>query len=154
MGIPLNEMMARLPGDRRRRVEARAAELIAEEMSLRDLRKAMGRTQVAVAAKLGLKQENISRVEKRADMLLSTLDGYLRAIGGHLRLVVEFENRAPVWLSGLTDIDPETTRRAARATTTKHKASKGTKTYAARTGRRGTSVRRHTAPAGRSAPKS
>ena len=79
MGVKLHDMLSRLPNDRRAKVEARAAELIAEEMSLRDLRKALGKTQVAVAKKLGMKQESVSRVEKRADVLISTLDGYLRA---------------------------------------------------------------------------
>lgn len=107
MGIPLEEMMARLPEDRRRRVEARTAELIAEEMSLRDLRKALGKTQAAVARKLGMKQENVSRFEQRADMLLSTLDAHLRALGGRLHLMVEFKGRAPVKLAGLAAIEAE-----------------------------------------------
>lgn len=104
MGVKLEEMLDRLPPARRQKVEARAAELIAEEMSLRDLRKALGKTQVAVAKKLGLKQENVSRVEQRADVLLSTLDGYLQALGGRLRLVAEFKNRAPVTLAGFGTI--------------------------------------------------
>ena len=105
MTMNLQEMLGRLPAERRQKVEARAAELIAEEMSLRDLRKAMGKTQVAVAEKLGLKQENISRVEQRADLLLSTLDGYLKALGGRLHLVAEFEGRAPVTLSGFAALE-------------------------------------------------
>lgn len=100
MGVKLDEILDRLPEERRRKVETRAAELIAEEMSLRDLRKALGKTQVAVAKKLGMKQENVSRVEQRADVLLSTLDGYLKALGGRLRLVAEFKGRAPVELTG------------------------------------------------------
>lgn len=100
MGVALDEMMDRLPEERRRKVEARASELIDEEMSLRDLRKALGKTQVAVAKKLGMKQENVSRVEQRTDVLLSTLDGYLKALGGRLRLVAEFKGRAPVKLTG------------------------------------------------------
>jgi transcriptional regulator with XRE-family HTH domain len=104
MGVKLAEMMDHLPDDRRRKVEARAAELIAEEMSLRDLRKAMGQTQVAVARKLGMKQENVSRIEQRADLLLSTLDGYLKSLGGNLRLVAEFKDRGPVTLTGFGEI--------------------------------------------------
>lgn len=117
MGVPLEEMMARLPKDRRRRVEARAAELVAEEMSLRALRKAMGKTQATVARKLGVKQENVSRLEQRADMLLSTLNDYVRAAGGSLHLVAEFEGRPPVRLAGLAglragDEAPHAVRRA------------------------------------------
>jgi transcriptional regulator with XRE-family HTH domain len=114
MGVRLEEMLGRLPADRRRRVEARAAELIAEELSLRDLRKALGKTQVAVAKRLGMKQENVSRIEQRADMLLSTLDNYLNALGGSLRLVAEFKGRAPVTLSGFGEIE-ELRQNAARA---------------------------------------
>ena len=51
-------------------------------MSLRDLRKAMGKTQVALAKRLHVKQETISRAEQRTDMLLSTLDHYLQGLGG------------------------------------------------------------------------
>ena len=105
MGVKLEEMLGRLPADRRKRIDARAADLIAEELSLRALRKAMGQTQAAVAKKLGMKQENVSRIEQRADVLLSTLDGYLRALGGSLRLVAEFRDRAPVTLSGFGEIE-------------------------------------------------
>ena len=90
-------------------------------MSLRDLRKALGKTQVAMADRLGIKQENVSRIEQRSDMLLSTLNSYLRGMGGRLRLVAEFEGRPPVELTGLADVakttapvEPEFTASRAR----------------------------------------
>jgi hypothetical protein len=61
----------------------------------------MGQTQVAVAKKLGMKQEGVSRIEQRTDVL----DGYLKALGGSLRLVAEFRDRAPVTLSGFGEIE-------------------------------------------------
>lgn len=109
MVTTLDEMLARLPESRRRKIDARAQELIEGELSLRDLRKAMGKTQVAMAKKLGLKQENVSRVEKRTDMLLSTLNGYLRALGGRLRLVAEFKGRGAISIAGLAAIEPPKT---------------------------------------------
>jgi hypothetical protein len=45
MPRPLNKFIASLPEAKRAKIEARARELIAEEMSLRDLRKAIGKTQ-------------------------------------------------------------------------------------------------------------
>ncbi len=111
-GISLEDMIARLPPEEQAMVHVRAQELIAEEMSLRDLRKAMGKTQVALAKKLHLKQETISRAEQRTDMLLSTLDHYLHGLGGRLRLVAEFEGRAPVVLAGLSAIGCEPPRKA------------------------------------------
>ena len=86
---------------RRRRVEARTTELITEERSLRDLRRALALTQDRMAEKLGIGQDGISRLEKRSDLLLSTLRTYIEAMGGKLRLVAEFPNRPPVILLGL-----------------------------------------------------
>ena len=43
-----------------------------------------------IAQQLGINQENVSRIEKRSDLLLSTLSGYVEAMGGKLSLVVEF----------------------------------------------------------------
>jgi hypothetical protein len=56
MARPLNEKLAELPAAGREKIEARAAELIAEEMSLRDLRRALGKTQAKVAPDLGGKR--------------------------------------------------------------------------------------------------
>ena len=102
VGISLDELVARLPAQEREAVRARTTELLAREMSLRDLRKALGRTQVALAHELGIKQENVSRIEQRSDMMLSTLNSYLRGMGGRLRLVAEFKGRPPVELSGFS----------------------------------------------------
>ena len=103
----LTERVERLPLSRREKVEKRARELIAEEMSLRDLRKAREKTQVHVAKKLGIKQENVSRIEKRSDLLISTLSGYIEAMGGKLSLVAEFPDRPPVTLTGIAVLDKE-----------------------------------------------
>ncbi|MFQ5974185.1 MAG: helix-turn-helix domain-containing protein [Alphaproteobacteria bacterium] len=109
MAVTLKEMIARLPAQERKAVEARAAELIAEEMTLRDLRKALELTQKRVAAKLDINQENLSRLERRSDLLLSTLRGYVEAMGGELRLVAEFPGRPPVILRGLAPLENEKT---------------------------------------------
>lgn len=101
MARTLTDKIKQLPAARRKQVAARAAELIAEEMSLRDLRKAMNRTQVEVAKVLKVGQDTVSRYEQRSDMLLSTLQGYVQAMGGELDLVVTFPNRKPVKLKSL-----------------------------------------------------
>ena len=58
-----------------------------------------------VAEKLRINQENVSRLEQRSDLLLSTLSGYVAAMGGKLSLVVEFPDRPPVTLTGLAALD-------------------------------------------------
>jgi transcriptional regulator with XRE-family HTH domain len=86
-------------------VEARAAELVAEEMTLRELRQARKLTQVRVAKALGITQDSVSRLEKRSDLLLSTLRKTVKAMGGNLSLVAEFPDRPPVVLSGISEGD-------------------------------------------------
>jgi len=51
-------------------------------MSLRDLRKARKLTQARVAKALGVTQDSVSRLEKRSDLLLSTLRKTVKAMGG------------------------------------------------------------------------
>jgi DNA-binding XRE family transcriptional regulator len=104
MAVSLEDKLARLPQERRAKVDARAAELIAEEMTLRELRRALDRTQVTLARQLGVKQETISRLEKRSDMLLSTLRSYVEAMGGELDLMAKFPDRPAVRLTALADV--------------------------------------------------
>jgi DNA-binding XRE family transcriptional regulator len=110
----LKETIERLPSKERKAVAARAATLIAEEMTLRDLRKALDLTQKAMAHSLGINQENLSRLERRSDLLLSTLSSYVEAMGGHLRLVAEFPDRPPVALTGLAALNDKTRRQGRR----------------------------------------
>ena len=103
----LKERMKELKPARRKRVEARAATLIAEEMSLRDLRQALKLTQERIAEALDIGQDGVSRIEQRSDLLISTLRSYIEAMGGHLELIAEFPNRPPVVLSGLASAELE-----------------------------------------------
>lgn len=111
MGRTLDQKIRTLPKARRAKIRARAAELIAEEATLKDLRNAMGLTQTRMARKLKVGQDTVSRVEKRADMLLSTLSGYVEAMGGELNLVAEFPDRPPVRLHMLEPISGKGERR-------------------------------------------
>ena len=101
MPTDFNEFIEKMDPARRERVEARAAVLIAEELTLRQLRRARKLTQVKIAKKLGITQDSVSRLEKRSDLLLSTLRKTVKAMGGKLSLVAEFPDRAPVVLSGI-----------------------------------------------------
>jgi transcriptional regulator with XRE-family HTH domain len=104
MARTLKEVIESLPLDEQQDVGAQAARLIEEEMTLRDLRKAHELTQERIAEALHISQDGVSRIEKRSDFLLSTLRSYIEAMGGKLRLVVEFPDRKPVALTGLDDI--------------------------------------------------
>jgi len=103
MSVNVDDKIKRLSPTQRRKVEARAGQLIAEEMTLRELRKARKLTQVRVAKSLKITQDSVSRLEKRSDLLLSTLRKTVEAMGGSLSLVAEFPDRAPVVLAGIAD---------------------------------------------------
>jgi DNA-binding XRE family transcriptional regulator len=106
MSVNIRSKVEKLSPVQRRNVHARAAQIIAEEMSLRDLRKARKLTQARVAKVLGITQDSVSRLEKRSDLLLSTLRKTVKAMGGDVRIVAEFPDRAPVVLSDLTGSKP------------------------------------------------
>ena len=74
----------------RRKIEARAGELISEEMALQELGRVRKLTQVTVAKALGITQDSISRLEKRSDILLSTLRKTVQVMGRNLWLVANF----------------------------------------------------------------
>ena len=112
--------MADLPPDQRARIDARYRELKQEVESLRQLRKVAGKAQADVAAALKIKQPSVSKIEKQADMYLSTLRSYVKAIGGELELVVWLPSKPALRLHQLSDIiiEPKVVarRRSARAT--------------------------------------
>jgi transcriptional regulator with XRE-family HTH domain len=101
----LKNRLSKLPAARRKKIEKRANDLIAQEMTLRDLRKALELTQADIASKLHMNQEAVSRLERRSDLLLSTLVSYIKAMGGELKLTAKFPNRPLIKLSGFEDIE-------------------------------------------------
>ncbi|HYA74907.1 MAG TPA: helix-turn-helix domain-containing protein [Roseiarcus sp.] len=108
--VPSGEVIASLPPERQARIKARAVALIAEEMALRDLRRARRVTQEQVAERLGGRQVYVSRFEKRADMKLSTLRDYVRAIGGDLQLMVTFPEGETVRIKEIGEGEPPRSR--------------------------------------------
>ncbi len=107
MARTLDEVIGALPLDQQQEIAARSAQLIEDEMTLRDLRKAHELTQTRIAEALHISQDGVSRIETRSDFLLSTLRSYVEAMGGKLRLIAEFPDRRPVTISGLNSLGPE-----------------------------------------------
>ena len=101
----VDEICNKMSPERKSKIEARAREIIAEEMTLQELRKAHHVTQKNLAAALNVGQDQISRMEKRSDLLLSTLRSYVEAMGGTLKLVAEFPNRKAVILPGISAME-------------------------------------------------
>jgi transcriptional regulator with XRE-family HTH domain len=97
------ELMEAMPADRQRRIEKRFQKSLAA-MPLEQLRKAQEMTQLQVAEILGVHQGEVSKIEHRSDICISTLADYVEAMGGRLELravfkdgevrITQFEERA------------------------------------------------------------
>jgi transcriptional regulator with XRE-family HTH domain len=108
----LEQVIDSLPPAERAKVLARGREIIAEEIVLQHLRKARKLTQVNMAKLLGVRQDSVSKIERRSDMLISTFRSYIEAMGGRLRLVVEFPDAiAEVASLGEPDDDDDTPKK-------------------------------------------
>ena len=107
MAKKLNEVIKKFPQERQKKIEARSQELIAEYMTLQDLRKARELTQERMAELLKIRQDSVSRLEKRSDLLLSTLRSYINAMGGKLKLIAEFPDRPTIILTGIAELKDE-----------------------------------------------
>jgi DNA-binding XRE family transcriptional regulator len=100
----LQEKMKALPAARRKKIERRTDQLIREEMTLRELRKAHSITQVSLARSLKVKQEQVSRIEQRSDLLISTLRRTIEGMGGELTILATFPHGATVKIAGLGEL--------------------------------------------------
>ena len=104
MARSLDSKVNALPKARQLTIQSRTNELIAEEMTLRDLRVALKKTQMDLSSALHIKQDGVSRLENRSDMLLSTLNKYIEAMGGSLKIIAEFPDRPPVTIQSIKGI--------------------------------------------------
>src|SRR5256885_12619426 len=86
MSRNVNDIIRKLTPRQRKKVGTRAAQLIAEEMTHRQLRQACRLTEQKVAKSLRIGQEGVSKIERRRDLLIPTLREYVQAIGGQLSL--------------------------------------------------------------------
>jgi len=105
MAINADDYVKKLPKKRRDKIAKRAAELIAEETTLQELRKALHCSQTKVAKKLHINQAAVSKIERRADMYVSTLRSFIEAMGGSLEIVAQFPGSAPVHISQFKELE-------------------------------------------------
>ena len=109
MSRTLRNKLDSLDPDRLARIEAEAERLHTEYMTLKALRTARELTQVQLARTLGVQQATVAKYERQSDLLISTLTSYVRAMGGELRLTVEFPGQSPIALDGI-GVTPEADR--------------------------------------------
>jgi len=75
-----------------------------KEMPLQELRQAHQMSQERIAEIMHTKQANVSRIERRTDMYISTLRSYIEAMGGELDIIARFPN-GEVHINQFEDID-------------------------------------------------
>ena len=109
--VSAKEFMKRFTPVERREIHRLTAEMAVEEMTIQELRKARQITQASMAKKLGVTQDNISRLESREDILVSTLRNTIEAMGGTVSIVASFPDRNPVVLSWMGGEDEPKPRR-------------------------------------------
>ena len=85
---------------------ARETDLMLRQMALAELREARKLTQVNLAKTLGVGQGAVSKIEKRTDMYLSSLESYITAMGGKFRMVASFPD-GEVEIKLLSDLDQQ-----------------------------------------------
>ncbi len=92
--ISHNDYKKNLTPEQRSKVDELARKLIAEEKTLREIRKAREYSQVTLAEVLGMNQGDLSKLERRSDAYLSTIRRYIEAMGGTLELIATFPDTA------------------------------------------------------------
>ena len=87
-----HELVQSLPPERQRKIANRVRQSLAA-MALDEIRKARQMTQTKLAETLGVNQGEISKIEHRTDIYVSTLAGYVEALGGKLEIRAVFPDR-------------------------------------------------------------
>ena len=118
--IAVDDVIASLPKERQKRIAARGDELLAKvqrRMTLSEIRKGRKISQAKMAEALGIGQMQISRLEKRKDPRLSTMQRTIAAMGGHLTMIATFPDQEPVVLltSQFTEIPATSPKKKRRA---------------------------------------
>ncbi len=85
-------LLEAIPAARRERIGQRVRATLAA-MPLDELRKARQMTQIKLAEALGVNQSEVSKIEHRTDLYVSTLTEYVEALGGHLEIRAVFPDR-------------------------------------------------------------
>lgn len=86
------ELVDAMPVERQQKVADRVRQSLAS-MPLEEIRKARQLTQTKLAETLGVNQGEVSKIEHRTDVYLSTLAGYVEALGGKLEIRAVFPDR-------------------------------------------------------------
>lgn len=126
MGTSLHTIIEEFSDEDQRRIQAKAV-VLAQDMvqhadSLAEVRAALVKTQDEVARVLNVKQNAVAQLEKRSDLLLSTLRKYMEAMGGELAVAVRTGAGTVIMLDSLSSLAKPSQPQRARAAAVPRKA--------------------------------
>lgn len=90
MAKSFDDLVKRTTTKRTRAKAARRAQELLAELLLSEVRQLAGKSQQELAEALGIKQPSLSKLEKQADMQISTLRKIVKALGGELEVLARF----------------------------------------------------------------
>jgi ribosome-binding protein aMBF1 (putative translation factor) len=96
----------KVPAERRARLTADVEREVAE-MPLRELRRARELSQARLAETLEMTQSEVSKIERRTDLYLSTLRSYIEAMGGELEIIARFPDGDAVRVTQFAQLESE-----------------------------------------------
>lgn len=99
------QFLQTLPQEEQAAIAQETERLIAEEMTLRELRQARHRSQAVVGEILQINQAAVSKIERRTDMYVSTLRSFIQAMGGDLEIIAHFPDRPPVRINQFEELN-------------------------------------------------
>jgi transcriptional regulator with XRE-family HTH domain len=114
MARNFKELEAKMSPESRARSEAKAQRML-QDMSLDELRAARTLTQENLCARLHVRQSTISKLERRADMYISTLSQYIAALGGALEIRAVFPDRDEVRITQFRGLSAKKAQRRLQA---------------------------------------
>ena len=103
-GTNIQDFIANLPEDEQDAINAEYSTLKVEYMVLQEIRKISGLSQAQLANVLKMDQSNLSKLEKREDVYISTLRRYIEAVGGKLHIMAALPNKPLVELTGFSSL--------------------------------------------------
>ena len=106
-GTNIQDFIVSLPDDEQEAINAEYLNLKAEYMMLQEIRKFAGLSQTQLANILEMDQSNLSKLEKRGDVYVSTLRRYIEAVGGKLHVMATLPGKPLVELTGFSSLTTE-----------------------------------------------
>lgn len=105
MAKTFEQFLRTLPSEEQTAIAQETERLILEEMTLQELRQARHRSQEVVGEILHINQAAVSKIERRADMYVSTLRSFIQAMGGDLEIIARFPDRPPVRINQFEELN-------------------------------------------------